>query len=116
MADTGSFRVHPLQGWQREAILKVAALLRDKFGNPPADAAARRAHDDLLEVLDPARRTVRLRKEIAEATRKPPATERPKRSARERRVATRRQPGKGAPEGWPERRTGERRIRSRRKG
>ena len=64
MADSGIFRINPLQSWQREAILKAAQLLRDRFGNPPVDAQARSAHDGLLEVLDPARRTVRLQKEL----------------------------------------------------
>ena len=37
MADSGIFRINPLQSWQRDAILKAAQLLRDRFGNPPAD-------------------------------------------------------------------------------
>jgi len=82
MADSGIFRINPLQGWQREAILKAAALLREKFGNPPSDLAARAAHDGQLEVLDPARRTVRLQKEMSEATRKAALTERAERRAR----------------------------------
>ena len=36
---SGVFRINPLQGWQREAILKAAQLLRDRFGNPPAEPA-----------------------------------------------------------------------------
>ena len=82
MADSstsGIFRINPLQSWQREAILKAAQLLRDRFGNPPVDAQARSAHDGLLEVLDPARRTVRLQKELSEATRKAALTERTER-------------------------------------
>ncbi len=80
-ADSGIFRINPLQGWQREAILKAAAVMREKFGNPPSDAAVRAAHDGLLEVLDPARRTVRLQKEMSEATRKAALTERAERRA-----------------------------------
>ncbi len=42
--DSGVFRINPLQAWQREAILKAAQLMRDRLGNPPADArGARRA-------------------------------------------------------------------------
>ena len=55
MADSGIFRINPLQGWQRDAILKAAQLIRDRFGNPPIDPLAKSAHDALLEVLDPAR-------------------------------------------------------------
>jgi len=114
MADSGIFRINPLQGWQREAILKAAALLREKFGNPPSDMAARMAHDGLLEVLDPARRTVRLQKEMSEATRKAALTERAERRARERRALERRKANLGPPTGWPERRKSERRSGDRR--
>lgn len=114
MADSGIFRINPLQGWQREAILKAAQLLRDRFGNPPVDAQARSAHDGLLEVLDPARRTIRLQKELSEATRKAALTERAERRQRERRAAERRKVNRGPPTGVPERRKGERRTSERR--
>ena len=110
MADSGVFRINPLQGWQRESILKAAQLLRDRFGNPPVDAQARSAHDGLLEVLDPSRRTVRLQKELSEATRKATMTERAERRARERRASDRRKVNLGPPPGTPERRKGERRT------
>ena len=107
---TGVFRINPLQGWQREAILKAAQLLRDKFGNPPSDAAARQAHDGLLEVLDPARRTVRLQRELSEATRKASLTPRTERRGKERRATDRRKVNLGPPPGIEERRKGERRT------
>ena len=111
MAETsGVFRINPLQGWQREAILKAAQLLRDKFGNPPSDAAARQAHDGLLEVLDPARRTVRLQRELSEATRKASLTPRTERRGKERRATDRRKVNLGPPPGIEERRKGERRT------
>lgn len=114
MADSGIFRINPLQSWQREAILKAAQLMRDRFGNPPVDAQARAAHDGLLEVLDPARRTVRLQKELSEATRKAALTEKTERRARERRAQDRRRANLGPPPGVPERRSGERRAGERR--
>ena len=114
MADSGIFRINPLQGWQREAILKAAALMREKYGNPPSDMAVRLAHDGLLEVLDPARRTVRLQKEMSEATRKAALTERAERRARERRAQDRRKANRGPPSGSPERRKGARRSGERR--
>lgn len=114
MADSGIFRINPLQAWQREAILKAAQLLRDWFGNPPVDAQARAAHDGLLEVLDPARRTVRLQRELSEATRKAALTEKAERRARERRGTERRKANVGPPAGVPERRTSERRRAERR--
>ena len=114
MADSGVFRINPLQAWQREAILKAAQLLRDRFGNPPVDLQARAAHDGLLEVLDPSRRTIRLQKELSEATRKATMTERAERRARERRASDRRKVNLGPPPGTPERRKGERRAGDRR--
>lgn len=107
MAESGIFRINPLQAWQRDAILKAAAVLRDKFGNPPSDPEARAAHDRLLEVLDPARRTERLQKEIAAATRKAASAARQERRARERRKAN-----QGPPPGVSERRARERRNRN----
>jgi hypothetical protein len=114
MAESGIFRINPLQSWQRDAILKAAQFLREKFGNPPADPQARAAHDGLLEVLDPARRTVRLQKELSEATRKAALIEKTERRARERRGQDRRRANLGPPSGVPERRKGERRGGERR--
>ena len=114
MADSGVFRINPLQGWQREAILKAAQLLRERFGNPPVDAQARSAHDGLLEVLDPARRTVRLQRELSEATRKAALTEKTERRQRERRANDRRKANLGPPSGVADRRKAERRAGERR--
>jgi C4-dicarboxylate-specific signal transduction histidine kinase len=114
MADPGIFRINPLQGWQRDAIVKAAQLIRDRFGNPPADTAAKLAHDGLLEVLDPARRTVRLQREMSEATRKAALAERAERRARERRASDRRKAALGPPAGAGDRRKGDRRTGERR--
>jgi hypothetical protein len=117
MADSttsGIFRINPLQAWQREAILKAATLIRDRFGNPPVDAQARSAHDGLLEVLDPARRTVRLQKEMSEATRKAALTEKTERRQKERRANDRRKVNIGPPPGVGERRKTDRRSGERR--
>jgi hypothetical protein len=110
MTDTGAFRINPLQGWQREAIMKATQLLRERFGNPPLDPQARQAHDALLEVLDPARRTVRLQKELSEATRKASLTPRTERRAKDRRSNDRRKVNLGPPPGTDDRRKGERRA------
>ena len=114
MSDSGIFRINPLQSWQREAILKAAQLLRDRFGNPPVDAQAKNAHDGLLEVLDPARRTVRLQRELSEATRKAALAEKTERRQKERRAKDRRKANVGPPPGHSERRGGERRSGERR--
>jgi hypothetical protein len=114
MPDSGIFRINPLQSWQREAILKAAQLLRDRVGNPPADPQARSAHDGLLEVLDPARRTVRLQKELSEATRKSSLTPKTERRGRERRGTDRRKANAGPPPGVSDRRSGDRRRGDRR--
>src|SRR5215213_5699746 len=114
MADSGIFRITPLQSWQRDAILKAAQLIRDRFGNPPVDAQARTAHDGLLEVLDPARRTMRLQREMSEATRKAALTEKTERRSKERRATERRKVNIGPPPGVGDRRKGERRSGERR--
>ncbi|MFM8532342.1 MAG: hypothetical protein ACKOEC_01910 [Acidimicrobiia bacterium] len=114
MADSGIFRINPLQAWQREAILKAAQLLRDRFGNPPDDSQARAAHDGLLEVLDPARRTVRLQRELSDATRNAALTEKTERREKNRRGTERRKANVGPPQGVGERRTAERRRGERR--
>ena len=114
MADSSVFRMNPLQAWQREAIMKAAQLLRDKFGDPPTDAEARLAHDGLLEVLEPARRTVRLQKEVSEATRKTALSEKTERRVRERRGLDRRKVNIGPPPGIDERRKSDRRQGERR--
>ena len=110
MSDSGAFRINPLQGWQREAILKAAQLLRERFGNPPVDAQVRMAHDGLLEVLDPARRTVRLQRELSEAARKATLTQpRSERRGKERRQRDRRKVNLGPPPGMDDRRKSDRR-------
>jgi len=117
MADTsGVFRINPLQDWQRDAILKAAQLLRDRFGNPPADPEARQAHDGLLEVLDPARRTVRLQRQLGEAARKASLTPKTERRGKERRTTDRRKVNLGPPPDIEERRKGERRSGRDRRG
>lgn len=114
MADPGGFRTNPLQGWQREAIMKAAQLLRERFGNPPADPAVKATYDVLLEVLDPARRAVRLQREMSEAARKAAQTERAERRARDRRAKDRRKANLPPPAGVGERRKGDRRAAERR--
>jgi hypothetical protein len=114
MAESGIFRINPLQNWQREAILKAAQLMRDRFGNPPVDPEAKAAHEGLLEVLDPARRTIRLQRELSEATRKTALAEAAERRQKERRSSTRRKANVGPPSGVADRRTGERRASERR--
>ena len=118
MADPGTssgiFRINQLAAWQREAVLKAAQLLRDRFGNPPVDAQARLAHDGLLEVLDPARRTERLQKEMSEATRKAALNQNSERRSKERRGTDRRKVDIGPPPGIQNRRKDDRRKANRR--
>jgi hypothetical protein len=112
MADSGIFRINPLQGWQRDAILKAAQLLRDRFAED--DDQARVARDGLLEVLDPARRTARLQKELRDATRAAALPEKVERRQRERRGPDRRKPAAEPAPDQPERRRRERRTAERR--
>ena len=112
--DSGVFRINPLQAWQREAILKAAQLMRDRLGNPPADPEARASLEGLLEVLDPPRRTVRLQREISEASRQTALTESSERRQKERRGRDRRRVDLGPPPDTAEQRKGPTRVGDRR--
>ena len=112
MADSGIFRINPLQGWQRDAILKAAHFLQDRFGEDDGPALA--AREGLIEVLDPARRTARLQRELSEATRAAVAPEKVERRQRERRATDRRKASAGLGPDKPERRRRERRTAERR--
>ena len=114
MSDSSVFRINPLQVWQREAILKAAQLMRERLGNPPSDPEAMAALEGLLEVLDPPRRTVRLQKEISEATRQASLAESTERRQQERRGRDRRRVDLGPPPGIAERRKGPTRVGDRR--
>ena len=114
MADSGVFRINPLQAWQREAILKAAQLMRERLGNPPADPEAMAALEGLLEVLDPPRRTVRLQREISAANRQTALTENSERRQKQRRGRDRRRVDLGPPPGTPEGRKKTTRVADRR--
>jgi hypothetical protein len=114
MADSGVFRINPLQAWQREAILKAAQLMRERLDNLPADPEANAALEGLLEVLDPPRRTVRLQREISESTRQAALTESSERRQKQRRGRDRRRVDLGPPPGIAERRKGPTRVGDRR--
>jgi hypothetical protein len=113
MADSGVFRINPLQAWQREAILKAAQLMRERL-DLPADLEASAALEGLLEVLDPPRRTVRLQREISESTRQAALTESSERRQKQRRGRDRRRVDLGPPPGIAERRKGPTRVGDRR--
>jgi hypothetical protein len=70
MSVAGSFNGGTLTGWQRQVLVAAAALIRERFGNPPSDPQARAAHDGLLEVLDSKRRVLRLQREQAQSAHK----------------------------------------------
>jgi hypothetical protein len=110
MSDTGVYHAQSLQGWQREAVLKAAQLIRDRFGNPPTDEQARQVHDGLLEVLDPDRRALRLQRELTDVTRQAVMVPRHERRAKERRQRERRKVNLGPPPGTDERRVADRRT------
>jgi hypothetical protein len=113
MAESGIFRGAALQPWQRETLLAAALFMREQYGNPPADPKAKAVYDGLLEVMDPARRTVRMQREQAAAARAVAAerrTGRDRRALPDRRGATLGPPG-GVERRKAHRRSGERRAR-----
>lgn len=97
----------PMAGWQRANVLAAAQYLRDVVTRLPDDTKAQAVYQGLLEVLEPARRTIRQQRELSEAARSS-VTMREKRAGVDRRRTDRRRVSLGAPAGV-ERRKNERR-------
>ncbi|HXD18858.1 MAG TPA: hypothetical protein VN654_17715 [Vicinamibacterales bacterium] len=96
----------PMAGWQRANVLAAAQYLRDVVTRMPDDTKAQTVYQGLLEVLEPARRTIRQQRELSEAARSS-ISMREKRAG-ERRRTDRRRVNLGPPAGV-ERRKNERR-------
>ena len=97
----------PMSGWQRANVLAAAQYLREIVSRSPGDVKAQAVYQGLLEVLEPARRTLRQQRELSEAARSS-VTMREKRAGVERRRSDRRRVNLGSPTGV-ERRKGDRR-------
>ena len=95
-----------MAGWQRANVLAAAQYLRDVIARRPDDVKGHVVYEGLLEVLEPARRTIRQQRELSEAARLS-VMSREKRTGIERRRGDRRRVNLGSPGG--ERRKGERR-------
>src|SRR5882672_1303957 len=104
----------PMAAWERANVLAAAQYLRDGVTRMPDEMKAQTVYQGLLEVLEPARRTIRQQRELAEAARSS-VTLREKRAGAERRRTDRRRVNLGPPaveRRKTERRTGrERRTR-----
>jgi hypothetical protein len=98
----------PMAGWQRANVLAAAQYLREVVARRPDDVKAQAVYEGLLEVLEPARRTIRQQRELSEAARLS-VMSREKRSGVERRRIVRRRVNLGSP-GGSERRKAERRT------
>jgi hypothetical protein len=96
-----------MAGWQRANVLAAAQYLREVVSRSPDDAKAQSVYQGLLEVLEPARRTIRQQRELSEAARSSVSV-REKRTGADRRAADRRRVNLGPP-GGVERRKSERR-------
>jgi hypothetical protein len=108
MASTGG-RGATLDAWQRQSVLAAATFLRERFSKAPLDPKARAIHDALLEVVEPARRALRLQREMQIASAGAMLTVKAERRGRGRRSDDRRVLDVGPP-GGVERRAGERRA------
>jgi hypothetical protein len=97
----------PMAGWQRANVLAAAQYLRDIVARRPDDVKGNAVYEGLLEVLEPARRTIRQQRELSEAARLS-VMSREKRTAVDRRRSDRRRVNLGSPAG--ERRKGDRRA------
>lgn len=103
----------PMSGWQRANVLAAVQYLRDIVSRSPDDLKAEAIYQGLLEVLEPARRTIRQQRELSEATRSS-VTMREKRMAIERRRSDRRRVNLGSPTGTERRKVERRTGRDRR--
>jgi hypothetical protein len=97
----------PMAGWQRANVLAAAQYLRDIVVRRPDDVKVHSVYEGLLEVLEPARRTIRQQRELSDAARLS-VMSREKRAGSERRRSDRRRINLGSPAG--DRRKGERRA------
>ena len=100
----------PMAGWQRANVLAAAHYLREVVSRSPDDAKVQSVYQGLLEVLEPARRTVRQQRELSDSVRSA-VTVPEKRGGRERRAADRRRVNLGPQISSVERRKAERRTR-----
>ena len=96
-----------MAGWQRANVLAAAQYLRDVVARRPDDAKGHAVYEGLLEVLEPARRTIRQQRELSDAARLS-VMSREKRIGNERRRGDRRRVNLGSAAG--ERRKVERRA------
>jgi hypothetical protein len=97
----------PMAGWQRANVLAAAQYLRNIAAGRPDDVKAQAVYEGLLEVLEPARRTIRQQRELTEAARLS-VMSREKRTGIDRRRGDRRRVNLGSP--GAERRKSERRA------
>jgi len=102
----------PMAGWQRANVLAAAQYLRDVVTRMPDDTKAKAVYQGLLEVLEPARRTIRQQRELSQAARSS-VTMREKRAGERRRIE-RRRVNLGAPAGVERRKVERRTGRDRR--
>ena len=103
----------PMSGWQRANVLAAAQYLRDIVARSPEDEKAQAVYQGLLEVLEPARRTIRQQRELTDAMRSS-VTMREKRNGVDRRRSDRRRVNLGSPTGGERRKTERRSGRDRR--
>jgi hypothetical protein len=103
----------PMSGWQRANVLAAAQYLRELVSRSPGDVKAQAVYQGLLEVLEPARRTLRQQRELSEAARSS-VTMREKRTGAERRRTDRRRVNLGSPTGAERRKAERRTVRDRR--
>lgn len=69
MSDPGIFRLGH-QTWQRANVMAAAAFLREILALEPDNVRVTAVYEGLLDVIDPARRVLRLQRELANAVEK----------------------------------------------
>jgi hypothetical protein len=93
--------------WQQANIQAAAAYLRERMAAGATDARTKSIYEGLLEVLDPNRRSLRLRRELTESAQAVPVhSNRERRGSPERRARDDRRMLNLGPLGGVERRAG----------
>jgi hypothetical protein len=104
--------------WQRTNIQAAVTFLRERITAGATDIRTKAVYEGLLDVLEPARRTLRMQRELADAAQNAVAVQaaRERRNQLERRRRERRLANLGPPGGLERRRIPDRRAGRDRRG
>jgi len=105
-----------LQSWQRANVVAAVSFLGEVIKKHPNDVRAKAVYEGLMELLEPARRTLRTQRDLHTAARAASPVGKERRTGRDRRMGRdRRVIDLGSPSGLERRKGYDRRKGERRK-